>query len=165
LTGQYPKKSIFDNFFRFAQLFNTVLRFNFFDKIILSIWRTLWFIIWISAILKNIETSKITTLIIFFLENFVNSLKKIWCASWARVNLPHISNMKCIKLVLQRNLLKNTQGLSFFSLNLYWRYRWDVKYQNSECLFWFLDSKIVTKMPSDSSYSEISLTKLKFNPS
>jgi hypothetical protein len=57
--------------------------------------------------------------------------KKIWCASWARVNLPHISNKKYIKFVLQRNLLKKTQGLSFFSRNLYRRYRWDVKYQNS----------------------------------
>jgi hypothetical protein len=40
-------------------------------------------------------------------------IKKIWCASWARVNLPHISNKKCIKIVLQRNLLEKTQGLSF----------------------------------------------------
>jgi hypothetical protein len=72
-------------------------------------------------------------------------LKKIWCASWARVNLPHISNKKCIKIVLQRNLLKNTQGLSFFSRNLYRRYRWDVKYQKSECLFLFLEPKKVTK--------------------
>jgi hypothetical protein len=29
------------------------------------------------------------------------------------VNLPHISNKKCIKIVLQGNLLKNTPGLSF----------------------------------------------------
>jgi hypothetical protein len=60
----------------------------------------------------------------------LNEQKKIWCASWARVNLPHISNEKCIKIVLQRNLFKNTRGLSLFSRNLYRRYRWDVKYQN-----------------------------------
>jgi hypothetical protein len=71
--------------------------------------------------------------------------KKIWCASWARVNLPHISNKKYIKIILQRNLPKNTQGLSFFSRNLYRKYRWDIKYQNSEYFFWFLDLNIVTK--------------------
>jgi hypothetical protein len=51
---------------------------------------------------------------------------------WRCVNLPHISYKKCIKIVLQQNLFKNTQGLSlsFFSQNLYRRYRWDVKYQN-----------------------------------
>jgi hypothetical protein len=79
---------------------------------------------------------------LFFENNHFT--KKIWCASWARVNLPHNSNKKCIKIVLQRNLLKNTQGLSFFSRNLYRRYSWDVKYQNSECSFLFLDPKIVT---------------------
>jgi hypothetical protein len=75
----------------------------------------------------------------------LRKIKKIWCASWARVNLPHISNKKCIKIIRQRNLPKNTQGLFFFSRNLYRKYRWDVKYQNSEYFFWFLDINIVTK--------------------
>jgi hypothetical protein len=76
---------------------------------------------------------------------FDNIKQKIWCASWARVNLPHIGIKRCIKIVLQRNLLKKTHVLSFFSRNLYRRYRWDVKNQNLECLFLFLDPKIVTK--------------------
>jgi hypothetical protein len=46
------------------------------------------------------------------------SMSKIWCASRARVNLPHIVNSKCIKFVLQR-FFNNTQGLPFLSRNLY----------------------------------------------
>jgi hypothetical protein len=34
--------------------------------------------------------------------DFETFKKKIWCASRARVNLPHIGNSKCIKFVLQR---------------------------------------------------------------
>jgi hypothetical protein len=33
----------------------------------------------------------------------------------ARVNLPHISNRKCIKFVIQRFFLNKTQGLTFLS--------------------------------------------------
>jgi hypothetical protein len=67
-------------------------------------------------------------------------LQKIWCASWARVNLPHIGNRICIKFVLYRNLLKMQR--STFS-----EFEWEVpvKYQNSEFLFLFLDAEIVTK--------------------
>jgi hypothetical protein len=75
----------------------------------------------------------------------VKSVKKIWCASWARVNLPHIGIKRCIKIVLQRNLLKKLMVYPFFSRNLFRRYRWDVKYQNYECLFLFLNLKKVTK--------------------
>jgi hypothetical protein len=47
--------------------------------------------------------------------------------------------------VLRWNLLKKTQVLTFLSQNLYGRYPEDVKFQNSEYIFWFLDPKIVTK--------------------
>jgi hypothetical protein len=41
-----------------------------------------------------------------FVKLILETIIKILCASWARVNLPHISNKKCIKIILQRNLLK-----------------------------------------------------------
>jgi hypothetical protein len=34
--------------------------------------------------------------------------KKIWCASRARVNLPHIGNRECFQFVLQQNLINKT---------------------------------------------------------
>jgi hypothetical protein len=49
----------------------------------------------------------------------------------------------------------------YLNRNLYRSYRWDVKYQNSKCLFLFLDPKIVTK----NAVGEILLKKLKFNGS
>jgi hypothetical protein len=52
--------------------------------------------------------------------------KKIWCTSRARVNLPHISNRKCIKFVLHRNLLK-MQHSTFLSRNLNGRYLLNIK--------------------------------------
>jgi hypothetical protein len=58
---------------------------------------------------------------------FINWAKKIWCASRARVNLPHIGNRKCIKFVLHRNLLK-MQCSTFLSRNLNGSYL----YQNFE---------------------------------
>jgi hypothetical protein len=64
--------------------------------------------------------------------------KKIWCASRARVNLPHIGNRKCIKFVQHRNLLKMQRSTFLIG-------RYLVKYQNFEFLFLFLDAKIVTK--------------------
>jgi hypothetical protein len=82
---------------------------------------------------RSAKTNTILTSPKWKLDNF--QMEKIWCPWWARVNLPHISNKKYIKNVLRRNMLKNTLGLSFFSWNLYKRYHWDVKYQNSECYF------------------------------
>jgi hypothetical protein len=71
-----------------------------------------------------------------------SKIRLIWYFS---KNLKEKSDALVGRIGLQRNLLKNTQGLSFLSRNSYRRYRWDVKYQNSEYLFLFLDPKIVTK--------------------
>jgi hypothetical protein len=54
-------------------------------------------------------------------------VKTIWCASWARVNMPHISNKICIKIVLQRNLLKINRKLR-------------VATKIGSTFFWFLTS-------------------------
>jgi hypothetical protein len=90
--------------------------------------------------------------------------EKIWCASWVRVNLPHISNKKSIKIVLQQNLLKNTQYP--FSVEIC--IGGTVGLSNIKILSVYFCSwtpKLLPKVPSDSAYGAISLTKLKFNPS
>jgi hypothetical protein len=48
--------------------------------------------------------------------------KKIWCASRARVNLPHVVNRKCFQFVLQLNLINETEGSTFLSRNFSGRY-------------------------------------------
>jgi hypothetical protein len=84
--------------------------------------------------------------------------KKIWCASRARVNLPHIDSGKCIKFVLKRFFLNKTQGFTFLSRNMYgWvGYPSDIKFQNFEFAVLSL-----AKLPSDLFFGGICLTKLK----
>jgi hypothetical protein len=57
---------------------------------------------------KNLGTEKSG---IFFIE-------KIWCASRARVNLPHIGDRKWI-IFFYNDFFDNTQDLTFLSRNLY----------------------------------------------
>jgi hypothetical protein len=54
------------------------------------------------------------------LTNYDNEAKafKVKKSSRLRVNLPHIGNRKCIKFILQRNLLNKTQGSTFLSRDL-----------------------------------------------
>jgi hypothetical protein len=64
---------------------------------------------------------------------------------WVWLLDPIIVAKNTIRLVLRWNFPGKTQGLTFFRSNLYGRYPKDVKFQNSEYFFWFLDPKIVTK--------------------
>jgi hypothetical protein len=87
---------------------------------------------------------------------WISLSKKIWCASRARVNLPHIGNCKCIQFVLQRFFFNNTQGLPFLSRYLYGTLR------SLQFCPWF--RKLLPKLPSDLFEGEICLTKFMILP-